>query len=525
MKSAIDNYALGKQIEVKAVIGETCSWKTKRYTCSECGEYVTLDRRGHFVHRERTIDSDECDKRVDGSSASIYERIGQPLILRCSEISGSRQFELYIGFNPISEISLRQAEQLKLTISISGSETRYNNLYSVSSTRFSNEMITPIPVDFYPMNGRYEITYSSNSITEINKKWTGYALAFFNGCALFTCEEDGGRKIRHHGTITTDTEYYCVCRKDRHPNYSSLSMILVGELTLRNEKLDVLRIRYDSKNCSKSDFAGFDNYCMNHMGVRLLNKQPSIFPIWPPCRVIYNQYISVVNTAFQFFAVDTPNDNPIIYEYYHNDMTIQQEIRKTEDGKTYFSTTIGSNEKPISVDRKYGSNVFFVKRQILELKEHSQNTIISVGNSMNEDHTILLSRKSENVSILTNYKGKALHMKNNGSVIAYGFHVNASLSIDDVKSGERIEAWNNYRMIDYFDFVYHAVESKDNSNDRTLMDLLAATGESIPIPCWVINLLQVLPDGYYTQLIRNKYLASDRIPIHIVRELLQISES
>lgn len=108
MKYAIDRYEIGSEKEVSADIfyNKYIPRKKDRFFCPECGEPVFWSSRGgsqpdKFSHYNKTEQTPECDKRVDGRSGlNLYERVGLPLYL---SIRAVNQFSLMIGFPAVGE--------------------------------------------------------------------------------------------------------------------------------------------------------------------------------------------------------------------------------------------------------------------------------------------------------------------------------------------------------------------------------------------------------------------------------------
>ena len=100
MKTALDNYALGKQQEVSAYSYSYIIRDQNRFICPECFESVTMvdgKLSRFFKHHKKSASSIECERRVESSAnQSISKRVGLPLFLR----KDNKKYVLCMGFRP-----------------------------------------------------------------------------------------------------------------------------------------------------------------------------------------------------------------------------------------------------------------------------------------------------------------------------------------------------------------------------------------------------------------------------------------
>lgn len=182
MKYAIDRYEMELEKEVSADIfyNKYIPRKKDRFFCPECGEPVFWSSRGgsqpdKFSHYNKTEQTPECDKRVDGRSGlNLYERIGLPVYLTIRDVN---QFSLMIGFPAVGEKSLAIAASQNIKVCIAGAD-HYRKV-SVNAVNFLEDGITLIPINFISYPGKnFGVTIEPVEALELRKKWSDYADGF-----------------------------------------------------------------------------------------------------------------------------------------------------------------------------------------------------------------------------------------------------------------------------------------------------------------------------------------------------------
>lgn len=359
MKTALDFYERGKQKEANADDYDRSRYYSRdRFICPECGEVVYLTGNkdsNHFAHFKKSDVSAECDRRVDGSPTdSVYERIGLPIYMRKNS---SGDFYLYMGFKALPPTLMEKAVKESISVKIDGRTT-----YRINTERFSCDNTALIPLDYIPLSDhKYRIIYEPmNKAYAVSQHWSDYADGFSYQGAIFTVTEQGGKKIRHGDSITTDEKYYWVRRQPQLPSsIPGIEMEECGRLILKDKILNVFYGSFSS-DITDTEFNYLISYLRVNLKIHLLEKQPEFVPIWPP--VVKTEEGYIVNNSEQsvYGYVVSGNDDPIIYVY--------QGIKKIPDELESVNhvacVKIWDQEALVNIDRKYVSNgTLFLKRQ------------------------------------------------------------------------------------------------------------------------------------------------------------------
>ncbi len=321
-----------------------------RFICPECGEAVHLTGSrysNHFAHFKKSEVSAECDRRVDGSPTdSVYERIGLPIYMRKNS---SGDFYLYMGFKALPPMLMEKAIQESISVKIDG-----KNTYRINNERFSCARTALIPLDYIPLSGhKYHLCYEPmNKAYAVSQHWSDYADSFSYEGAIFTVSEQGGKKIRHGDSITTEEQYYWVRRQPQLPSFiPGIEMKKCGRLILKDTTLNVFCGTFLS-DISDAEFNYLTSYLRTNLKIHLLEKQPEFVPIWPPVVKTEDGYIVNSKEHSVYGYVVSGNDNPRIYVY--------QGIRKIPDELNAVNhltcVKVWDKEALVNIDRKYVSN-------------------------------------------------------------------------------------------------------------------------------------------------------------------------
>ena len=347
MRTAIDNYSIGRQKEVDAnsFRKQTINVSHKRFICSECGELVGLSKRGHFYHTKKTIDSPNCDKRSDSTSTqTVYERMGLPLYIK--QIDNST-FSLCMGFYALDPSTLESAQATNLYVIIKDSSSTHSLKLKVDAYTFASEYTTLHEVPFVPSMGReFNIEYSNAFVPiAMSTKWASYADGFTAFGAIFTYNEKGGRKIRKASSISTDEPYLLAWYTRNIPQYTGLIGEYVGELRLFSTTYYIFKVIFSS-NVSPQQFILLADLCRESLKVLLLYREPEILPLWPPCKRQDNTYITFSECNNLICEVVSGNERPIVYQYYGS-KSIATECKEVIQEKMITTLRLGSGIYPI----------------------------------------------------------------------------------------------------------------------------------------------------------------------------------
>ena len=375
MKTAIDFYSRGKEKEAEANEYTLPGfYPMGRFICPECGEEVFLSRskyKNFFKHRKRTDQTPECERRVDAvPSESIYERIGLPLYIK--EVS-SRNFKLYMGFQPLSVTEIEQAEKNK-------AEIRVNNrlTYRVTRERFSDAHSFWMPIDFAPFSEWYTISYKGDYGCQavFEKTWGSIAEAFMLCGALFRTASGGGRKLHKGDSVATDTDYFWVIPDVRMiSGRKGIACENRGKLVLENRKYDVARVSFQS-DVSDREYTTLSLFLLKELKLHLLEKASSIIPIWPPIVKQQDRYLVDKKQSVLFGSVESGNMFPYIYGYYKNDPVPDF---MTTDAESIIRLPIRQSHQYFTVDRRNVSTGLILEKGDLNIGEALQNIRVEVN--------------------------------------------------------------------------------------------------------------------------------------------------
>lgn len=375
MKTAIDFYARGKQKEADADEYERSNvYSRSRFICPECGETVHLTGSKYsnfFAHYKKSDVSAECDRRVDGEPTdSVYERIGLPIYMRRT---ASGDFSLYLAFRAIPNSVMDKAINDNISVSIDG-----KSVYKINYERFSCVHTALIPLDYIPMSGaKYKIEFTpENKAFTLMQHWSNYADGFSFEGALFKVSEQGGKKVRHGDSISTEDEYYWVRRQPQLPGFiPGIHMEKCAKLILKGSVLNIFK-GFFSSDITDAEFSYLTSYLRTNMKIHLLEKQPEFFPIWPPVIKTEEGYVVDNDISEVFGHIVSGNEMPKIYVY----QGISKIPLMTEAKDYLAGVKIQSQNVLVNIDRKYVSSGSLLLRQSREICEFENNIYFTQDN-------------------------------------------------------------------------------------------------------------------------------------------------
>lgn len=367
MNYAIDNYQIGKAIEISAIDAyKKYSGRYGSYSCPECGVEVTLTKRSnsvpYFRHSNKDVMSPDCDKRVDATIAQyLYERIGLPIYLKYDLLQG---YEVNIGFPSLGEKVLIQAEELNSSVSIDYYSKNKKKIRINRENFYADEM-TFFEIDQLSFTGRNMpvLFDSEKSRILLRKNWSNYIEAIPVGGIIFSKGQNGGKKIHLGGSIMTDEAYYMLCCR-KYNDRPGMQLKIIDYITINNKSMPLCEVYICPKE--ERDFVNLDYFFRNNFGISLLYKESELIPLWPPV-FIEDGEISACEKKQIVFRVQSGNDIPVLYKY-ENDIVNKQYVNG-EDKLISIMPEI-NNKTYLSVDRKYSGKDYSIGVKLIPENEN-----------------------------------------------------------------------------------------------------------------------------------------------------------
>lgn len=517
MKTAIDNYEIGKQKEVHIDKITFIDRKRDRFICPECKEYVHIVDKGtfkYFAHgAKKKAVIDECTRRVDGvPTLSIYERLGLPIYLR----KNNNQFQLKIGFRFLPSNLIDSCIANNVYIEVIGN-SRQKQKYYINYENFSDSHITYIDIDYLSNYNEITIKYSSKEMEKELKPYWSSHVEMFGGSigSLFSSGENGGKLIHKGDNIETYKKYYWVSTSGYITrSFKGINFKQVGKIKLYNLTYYVFEGSFDIDIADKVNFRNVYNYLYNNMKVFLLEKNAVISPIWPPC--VKNEDGYLFNSSDRLFCViDTSSSNPTVYTYQgNNPQPIITGAKKVND--TYltnvFEFKVGSM---VSVDRRLVSNGVYIKCN--DIKQISEYSLIQ--NDERDEYTAL-----SEINVFANGKIE-VYLVDRFLNIYKRVYCNEEVVFENIKHIESVWIVSNENLIKIFKINIDQSELKE-INDEILMKACIRYKSSKKI---LINSILIRDVNYVISnypLLRSefiKYKSKNEIPLGVAIMIRGIS--
>lgn len=525
MKTAIDNYELGKQKEVNAdSFPYSFHANNRRFKCPECGEVVFLRNYKKtnskiFYHRRKDETTKECDLRVDGkSNLSIYDRLGLPLYLRKNSLG---EFYFAVSFRSVPENVLLQCEKRKAFIKLyeSNSSTCLS-VFNVDRLNFRSNSTTLLPIKCLPRyNSRIYISYSDNYVKSyLEKYWPEYINSLIPSYgALFSAEDNEGKIIRPGDNISTYTDYYWVKTSDRLPNYNGLNVNKIAQFRLNNVDYFVYKGSFDLKTENRRDYINLSNYLEDNLKVTLLEKKSTVIPLWPPC-IKNDMGYEIVKKSTVYCKVVSTNDNPIIHTY-SNDFknASSRKMNSTDKIITFFPT---KNGILINVDKKMTSTgLFFRFNEFCQTNFNNLLVDIETGESISSVVQVDNIKKKEFKSISPL---NIIRLTKNGLMSEIKMLDN-NIVISNIKYGDRYFLLSNKYCIASI-FIKDNEKSKIKIDELNLIKQLKMSNGihlitmTLEIRKLILDILKEISNNETKNLL-NKYLRENSIPLKFYRYL------
>lgn len=363
MKTALDNYALGKQQEVSADTFKYIVRDPYRFLCPECLEQVTMvdgKYSKYFKHHKKNDSSIECDRRVEAlETQSISERVGLPLFLRRE----NNKYGLYIGFRALSEELLNNCKQKDVFVTILSKRVNKYQKYYVNNHNFSSETIVYKELEIADSNNLKVEFSDSFYATKLSSLWSNYIeTSIFSRGALFQNGNCGGKIIRVGDCISTYKSYIWV--RPKHSSFTNnktkgVNFEKKGYLIVDNQQFDIFEGSFNVHSSDSLNFSKIANYLLSNLKLFLLDEDSSITPIWPP--VIRNEIgFQSLEPCNMFYTVHSNNELPRLYSYRNNSCIPSCIFAQKEENTFLGNLYISSYGQTINVDRKVISNGTFL---------------------------------------------------------------------------------------------------------------------------------------------------------------------
>lgn len=513
MRKAIDNYAQGKQREVEAWKGQTIHADSGRFICPECLENVALTKNGHFRHKNKTEQSIECDKRVESTSRTAYERMGLPLYL-CKQ--SEENFYLGIGFAGQDQKTLIDAENNCSYLTISDGAYKENK-YNISTDRFFQNGTVIIPVDYKPLNNTYyRVNYSKTTPPKLKLIWTDRTDIWGVG-QFYQLSESNSRKIRPLGTIVTDEEYYFTGDTWRFKLYKSFVNISnAGYLSISNSKIPVYKFIVIKNKADDNGYKSLTNLLRNIYKVNLLVGESALKPIWPPCisndnHIIFEEYVDKA-----YFSIKTPNEYPVVYRY-SGGVYFSETIK---DVPPTYSVRLSSIDLPISVDRSFNGDIQFVgRRQINSTKEQYFVDIIDENGRSVVEYPLLKIKGTE-LRCITNFPARVRITNRNKKDISRTIINSEGCVLSDLNWDDEITIFNHFGKCVFSITLKKHKEDLIESDLRLYNELLKRqNGQVMNITPRVLAMYKTLDGDIKSKLFVKKYIDKGYIPKSVIQLL------
>lgn len=531
MKRAIDNYLTGMQREIDAIElrGISISSSQERFMCSDCGEFVALVNPTHklpfFRHTNKTINSPQCEKRVDiSANISIYERTGLPLYIRRTR---ENQFDLLIGFSALGISELKTAKINGVGIEIDASRENCGHIgnikFLVNETSFYTDQTTLKPLNFVPSNEKdYSINYTGRGKMEgIRSKWSDYADGFTAFGAIFAYGEKGGRKVKKGDSITTNTKYFLATKHRAFPELKGLSIKWIGNLPLTYEAYDIYEIEFITEGLTEREFKLASSFCINNLRVTLLYKKSELIPIWPPCIHSDKSYETTTDAKEVFLKVKSGNDYPCAFEHIGKEVN-EINLNKSEAGCNYFVIDASNYKLALSVDRKYSGNIITISCNKHCSGEERLKLIALDSNKIEYNiGTHLQLPVLRELNIIANFKATIYHKVKGYRFVKYKGQ-EAGIQITNLSKEDELIIYSPSAEVGRIVFLTDKKRAAECHNADSIYEkLIRSQLPLVQTPPWLRNKVREIGKTDACQKLLKKYVEDDEIPIGALRELLK----
>ena len=537
MYRAKDNYSIGKHRtvtseELEKNYSGTIPSSNKQFICPECGDYLAFVRRhkykSYFRHCNSNDRTKDCDLRSQSNqSIFIYERVGLPLYIKSCN---NNIFELYLGFYNIDEKSMKTAktEEFKISISSINMDEKQSVSYLVNDINFSISTITLKRINF--ASQMYKLKYSSTNAQKLLKeRWGNQVEGVLNEGTLFTYGESGGRKIRVNDEVTTDTDYYYLCKNsNRISRYAGIEYQCCGEIVLNssfaNLHYNVYKIKFKVHN--DEQFKKIFHFCRDSFKISLIYKPSTLISMWPPIIHKDNEILNFDDVNENLFVFKSDEMNACIF--YHEDNVISEfKGVKLDVDKYLIKMPVKTEKIAININEKYNSIFIFMNRYASTVKTYENDFYIKDNdNNFIERKTYEELPPKKTIKITADSKCDILHFKNEQLYRHYEIKNEKCISIDNIDFEDEIISISGIDETVLLKYKKNKKCNVDFFNDELIYKNISKfEGPFIAPPVWIKKLLLLLKNNSKTFLLVRKFLFLNKIPMNTCEILRNLYES
>lgn len=519
MKTAIDNYELGKLREINAdCFKESISSKTNRFRCTECGEIVSLvvRKRGEKFFAHKSGKKEECELRVDGGSGlTVYDRIGLSLYLRKNK-EGNFYFSILFRKVPANEFFTCKDRNPYIEIYDFKNYKKKERFY-LNGDKFVSDKSNFIEISYLPkLSSKLYIKYSDNyTKLSFKKYWSDYIncpLPLYG--SLFSAEENEGKIVRPWENISTYTEYYWVKKSRELSPYNEIEMKEVGNVFLKNQVYYVFKISINVSTENRIRYMSIAKYLEENLKVILLEKKSNIYPLWPPCIKSNEGYDAIRKTKLYSNVLST-NKNPEVYSYRKNLQNTTKLIVDNIGTKNMVLVDVTDEEILINVDRKVTSTGIIIRKNELPYVKEDR-ILINLENGDSIKGKIELN-DTRDITIESLCDINLIKVGNDGKVEE--FDKKNNFKIKDVKFGDRYFLLSNINKIAEITIKEKIINNKIFDEKQLLRTIKKSIGTNLiaiskDVRKTITCSLKYLKNKETRTLLR-KYLLENRVPLRV----------
>lgn len=284
MLFAIDTYSSSETKEVLAAYFDSHSLGRRdrhRFKCMACNEYVVFrkgtKRISYFAHLKKGEGTPDCEKRVQSRYTSLLQTNGIPLYLE-ERMEGI--YKLKIGLPGIPSIVLDYLESKNAKVIIKAGSRK--STYPISRSHFRPDVTNYFDLNYLPLCGEsYQVKWKPTSCRELSYFWTNFAKGFKNNRAFFSSK--GQKRRLDDGDFIYTKDKYFLAAFSFIPSFEEVKYQKVGTLCLFNDTFNIYEIWVEtSTNTTASKYQELRTYFFQEFGLRLVDKNIKILPLWPP---------------------------------------------------------------------------------------------------------------------------------------------------------------------------------------------------------------------------------------------------